>query len=469
MEKNYYDEGFESFLREKTDEYKLYPSDKVWGQIQRRLHPRSKWPFLAAALLLLGIGMGTRYVLEDLNQVPASGQGRTEKGLSAGTTVSDAPTTSETNTVRSTETADNNGASPSITRRGASRLVVASLNPSARQTRGTDASLLRAVPPASAMELVEVNKTGAHGSAKMQPVPNHTDGLSPLETSAVLRNFSMATVESKPAKPSAEIGKMNPPSRLDAIIAGVGKVSRKTRWQLYFAPSVSYRMLDGKASKYVFPYNSFAYSAGYGFAQDVNDAVRHRPALGMEFGTALLYPLNRNLRVKAGLQLNYNSYQVEAYSYVPEIAPFGSNGPGSFANTVNTMSYYRNYNGFDKTMLKNAHMMIALPLGVELTLVGNKRVKFNVASTIQPTYVINNEAYLISTNLKNYAQEPSLYRKWNVNAGAEAFLSINTGTYSWVVGPQFRYQILSSYKNKYPIQEHLMDFGFKIGVNKTIR
>jgi hypothetical protein len=319
------------------------------------------------------------------------------------------------------------------------------------------------------MELVEVSTTGEHGSAKMQPVPNHTDGLSPLETSAILRNFSIATIENKPAKPSAEIGKMNPPSRLDAIIASVGKVSRKTRWQLYFAPSVSYRMLDGKASKYVFPYNSFAYSAGYGFAQDVNDAVRHRPALGIEFGTALLYPLNRNLRVKAGLQLNYNSYQVEAYSYVPEIAPFGSNGPGSFANTVNTMSYYRNYNGFDKTMLKNAHMMIALPLGVELTLIGNDRVKFNVASTIQPTYVINNEAYLISTNLKNYAQEPSLYRKWNVNAGAEAFLSINTGTYSWVVGPQFRYQILSSYKNKYPIQEHLMDFGFKIGVNKTIR
>jgi hypothetical protein len=119
--------------------------------------------------------------------------------------------------------------------------------------------------------------------------------------------------------------------------------------------------------------------------------------------------------------------------------------------------------------LKNAHMMVSVPLGIEVSLIGNSRVKFNVASTIQPTYVINNEAYLISTNLKNYAQEPSLYRKWNVHAGAEAFLSINTGSFSWVLGPQFRYQILSSYKEKYPIKEHLMDFGFKIGVNKTIR
>jgi hypothetical protein len=67
MERNYFNEGFESFLREKTDEYKLYPSDKVWEQINRRLHPRKRWPFLAAALLLLGIGVGTRYLLEDIN------------------------------------------------------------------------------------------------------------------------------------------------------------------------------------------------------------------------------------------------------------------------------------------------------------------------------------------------------------------------------------------------------------------
>jgi hypothetical protein len=189
----------------------------------------------------------------------------------------------------------------------------------------------------------------------------------------------------------------------------------------------------------------------------------------MEIGTALLYPLNRNIRLKAGLQFNYNAYQVEAYSYVPEIAPFGSNGPGTFANTVNTTAYYRNFNGFDRTMLKNAHFMVSMPLGFEITVVGNDRVKFNVASTIQPTYVINNQAYLVSTNLKNYAQEPSLYRKWNVNAGAEAFLSMNTGSFNWVIGPQFRYQILSSYKDKYPIKEHLLDLGFKVGVNKRLR
>jgi hypothetical protein len=318
------------------------------------------------------------------------------------------------------------------------------------------------------MEMTEAH-SDLQGKEIVQSVAVPQHDLSMLDAGRISGQLTMATLENRPKASAGNLAKADVPSRLEAIIAGVSKVSRKTRWQIYFAPSVSYRRLEGQASKYVFPYNSFAYSANYGFARDVNDAVRHRPAMGMEFGTALLYPLSRNLRVKAGLQLNYNAYQVEAYSYVPEIAPFGSNGPGSFANSVNTTAYYRNFNGFDKTMLKNAHMMISVPLGIEVSLIGNSRVKFNVASTIQPTYVINNEAYLISTNLKNYAQEPSLYRKWNVHAGAEAFLSINTGSFSWVLGPQFRYQILSSYKEKYPIREHLMDFGFKIGVNKTIR
>ena len=70
MERNYYTEGFESFLKEKTDEYKLYPSEKVWNNINRKLHPRRKWPFLAAALLILGIGVGSKFALDDWNQSP---------------------------------------------------------------------------------------------------------------------------------------------------------------------------------------------------------------------------------------------------------------------------------------------------------------------------------------------------------------------------------------------------------------
>jgi hypothetical protein len=37
------------------------------------------------------------------------------------------------------------------------------------------------------------------------------------------------------------------------------------------------------------------------------------------------------------------------------------------------------------------------------------------------------------------------------------------------MGPQMRYQLLSSYKEDYPIREHLVDYGFKIGIQKTLK
>lgn len=92
-----------------------------------------------------------------------------------------------------------------------------------------------------------------------------------------------------------------------------------------------------------------------------------------------------------------------------------------------------------------------------------------MATTLQPTYVFANYSYLISTNLRNYAKEPTLNRHWNVNAAVEANLNIDKGGYKWSIGPQFRYQLMSSFKNKYPITENLMDFGIKVGVIKTIK
>jgi hypothetical protein len=92
-----------------------------------------------------------------------------------------------------------------------------------------------------------------------------------------------------------------------------------------------------------------------------------------------------------------------------------------------------------------------------------------VAGTFQPTYLLNRNSYLITTDYKNYTREPSLVRRWNVNAGVETYVAYNTGTVRWQLGPQFRYQMLSTYQNKYPIKEYLMEYGFKIGVSKTIR
>jgi hypothetical protein len=78
--------------------------------------------------------------------------------------------------------------------------------------------------------------------------------------------------------------------------------------------------------------------------------------------------------------------------------------------------------------------------------------------------VISNGAYLLSTDYKNYAKVPWLTRNFNLSTGFEAFVNYTRGNTQWQIGPQVRYQFMSSFENKYPVKENLFDFGVKIGV-----
>jgi len=52
MERNFNNE-FERFLKENADQYRMYPSAKVWSGVYNALHTRRKWFGLGIALLLL--------------------------------------------------------------------------------------------------------------------------------------------------------------------------------------------------------------------------------------------------------------------------------------------------------------------------------------------------------------------------------------------------------------------------------
>ena len=41
-ERNLYDDEFEKQLKEKADQFKMYPSDKVWNEVHSSLHTRRR-------------------------------------------------------------------------------------------------------------------------------------------------------------------------------------------------------------------------------------------------------------------------------------------------------------------------------------------------------------------------------------------------------------------------------------------
>lgn len=198
---------------------------------------------------------------------------------------------------------------------------------------------------------------------------------------------------------------------------------------------------------------------------NINEVVTHKPDIGLELGFNVGYPISRRIKLTAGLQMNISKYDIKAYPYVREEARIAlSNNNGSTSiSTIQTN--YRNFQTYTKAdWLSNFYISASLPVGIEASLTNMRKTYLGVGGTIQPTYILGDRAYLLSTDFKNYAKIPSLTRDWNVSTSIEVFAGYTTGKLKWKVGPQLRYQLLSSFQKKYPVKEHLIDFGLKVGV-----
>ena len=208
------------------------------------------------------------------------------------------------------------------------------------------------------------------------------------------------------------------------------------------------------------PFN-LSYTAG------INDVVRHKPAIGYEVGGALLYKVSNRVRVKVGLQFNVRQYYIDAYQSLlstASIAIVGGNG----LDTMVSITSISNNNGYGKTKLDNKLYQISTPLGFEYDILNFKKFALTAGASIQPTYTLNKSLYVISTDYKYYTNGDPYLRKWNINSSVELNLSYKVGDYKIFIGPQVRYQHLPTYSDLYPIKEHRLDYGLKIGFTKPI-
>jgi hypothetical protein len=514
MESNEHKDGFEIFLKEKADSYKMYPSEKVWANLNEQLHPRKKWPYFVVAAIFLGLGFGgkiydTRYTSfnasqakppvltaekeiltanvatgkedklvlskngidtrhnKDKNSFDLSAIVKADKEINdtrasviqmrphqpapdQESKVSD--NTPETGTLIFTSAIDEQGLStksPTLPTANPGKVIVMSTIPGLTVGSGTVASAFKHDDPLHP----------SYHSKTVESQNGMNKGLSAIQTK---ENSSSIKDLTNPATITENTMDGNAP----AVIKVKKPKINSLGWQLYFSPTISYRNIYGTVNKNSYS-NAMMFSSLPGSPKDINSAVSHSPSIGMELGTAMIYNIGKRFRIKGGLQFNYSQYNIIAYNYTAEIAPLSAAGIGH--TEIKALSYHRNFDGYSLTRLSNEHFGISMPIGLELAVLGNKDVQFNIAGTLQPGLMLNNQAYMLSTNLRNYAKVPSLYKNFNVNSAVEAFLTINMGSVKWNMGPQIRYQLLSSYKQNYPIKEHLYDYGFKVGMTKTIR
>lgn len=258
------------------------------------------------------------------------------------------------------------------------------------------------------------------------------------------------------------------PWSIENVTNSYKRKSSRFRTEFHFTPTISYRKLSENKTylRNASLLNSSPnYAALYG---SVNNMVTHKPDLGFELGITEKYSLTEKVRVRGGLQFNVNRYDIKAFRSPYALATIALNRRGSArVDSVYTLSSYSNVDASSNksNWLQNLSFQISAPVGVELALKSNDKMQFGIATTVQPTYVLGDRAYLITTDYKNYTQVPWLLRRWNVNTAFETFVSYQSGKTRWQVGPQVRYQLLSSFISNYPVKENLFDFGLKIGVS----
>ena len=474
MESRNNNTDFEQFLKQNADQYRMFPSENVWKGIDNALHTRRRWYGLGLAFLLLLTGGGVTWVM--LSNPATKQQTTVSPTITTKTKVSVPPIaparpgnkiTTATNTVVS----------------GPTIYSYPSKNPVELQQSIADASTLN--PPSTDLTIKASPVSSFkedNNQVTTHSIVNNTSSLTdhissmlavPLTASAGVDSKTTTSVVTeeefhKPApvslNPVVEKETYMYPMTIESVINSYKrpKPSKAVTLQLYVAPTVSYRKLSENKAFLRSAVSSGTVPASVAY-RDVNNAVTHKPDMGLEVGVAAKYPLSKSILLRTGVQFNISRYDIRAYNNPGEIATIALDA-GTGMNSISQETIYRNYNGNRANWLQNLYYSASIPVGVEFRFPSRKSTYFAVAGTIQPTYIVTDHAYLLSTDYKNYVEVPSLTRRWNMNTGFEALVGYSTGNTQWQIGPQVRYQIRSSFEDQYPLKENLFDFGLKVGV-----
>jgi hypothetical protein len=191
--------------------------------------------------------------------------------------------------------------------------------------------------------------------------------------------------------------------------------------------------------------------------------------LGLEAGIGIAYSFAKNFKLKIGAQGNYTSYVINAdETNHPISTTLMFNDLAGYPYMESRVSVLSNSTSLNPTKVHSQTYQVSIPVGLAVKLLGSKKLEWYAAVAIQPTYVFGGKAKLLSADKRNYVSDPSLIKRWNLNGGVETYVQYKLGRYAIQAGPQFRYQLSSTYAKKYTLNENLYNAGIKVGIVKNL-
>lgn len=479
MDGKHNDREFIRFLKENADNHRLYPSEEVWNRIHTKLHTRKRW-LTAGLSLLFFTGLTVTVVMLTNPLVSPSGMLLQQNKQNGGVNKTNEANPANNDLVKEVEktlilplqnktlkkiriaSPDNQHDNYFI----ATHLYEEPILAESRAKLFAATSNTESTQKTQQPQQVKAQKVRIKASPRILPNATPSKLDVPPVMAIASESIPEKTEETKESLVNIRWIEDSYPLTIESVTNSYErqKHSPRFRWQLHFTPTISYRSLKEDA-KFITQARMNLSNIPAAATPDLENVITHRPDLGMQLGISGSYPLGKRLDWITGLQFNVSKYDIKAFNYPSEVATIALVNSWGGPTAISTVTSFRS-NGFMSraNWLRNYYYSISIPMGFEWRVVGKKHNHWGVSATVQPTYVVGNRSYIISMDYQNYAEVPYLIRKWNLNFGFETYAKFNIGKTDLRVGPQFRYQALSSFKKGYPMQENLYDIGVKLGI-----
>jgi hypothetical protein len=454
MERNFYSENFENFLKGHADKFKMTPSKKVWHGIYNDIRPGTRWPSVAMSIVFiftlviighLNTNNGHSIALHEINSLHSSNQVIKVKRSTKQSFIK--------RLINVDNTALITGKDPDFLDTSSAITSITSAQTTLNTTLTPPANSLNSNITANPSDNNEKNNmTVLENKSEILPalIENNITKSSIINNSDTKLSRDLIDEKIKQGSETSSIKEVTKKTEPEANSTNIRKPRRNSNvvWTYYLSPSLSYRYIS----------------------YDVNNFVIHKPRIGYEAGTEMSFKIFKRLKFTSGLQLNFSGYNIRANSAHPTMTTLTLNAqtPGQYS-VYSAESHYSNTRAQEFSRLKNYSLQASVPLGLQYLIAENENFKITAAATFQPTMIIADRAYLLSSDKKNYLLAPQLRRNWNMNTGFSTFITFSSNSLNWQIGPQVRYQLLSTYANRYQNNEHLLNYGFRIGVSKSTK
>ena len=502
MERRFDMSDFEQSLKDHADQFRLIPSSRVWNGIYNNLHPGSKWPSISVAIVLLI----TLVTIGNLNNSPRNQNNQ----LIAGATTDQSQSVNKEE--RFIEKTESKNISAKIEKHIPQKNILEIPSAEDKIIKGKslekskNVSEDRKISSSKIKSSKQVSLISFDQNILLNPekdpaqiVKNNSNQL--VSTHSILLNpgriengFNEIRIRS--ALPLAvnndlivlapieliafESPVIVPPDLKDfkhltpgnnslqnssLIKSGIKKPLRKknknAEWTFFVTPLVSSVSFEKRS---VQPQNPSAIVVLTNQPTNHPQLIRN-PKIGFETGAEMTYRIFDKLKFITGVQLNYSSYNNVSNLVHPT---FGNlilqDKSGTYAKSY--LTHYGNGQSPSQISLINYNLQACVPVGLQFNIWNNKNIAIDIASVIAPSYVLKGNAYIISSDNRYYINDPTLIRKFNLAASFGSYITFKANKIKWHIGPDFRYQLLSTYKNIYTNKEHFLDYGIRIGISR---